>query len=56
MTSYQMMIDTLNSQLFKMWQNGYNKQPWNEENAKELSHTILRQVEIFKMNQVEVNK
>jgi hypothetical protein len=56
MTSYQMMIDTLNSHLFKMWQNGYNRETWNEENAKEISHTILRQVEIFKKNQVQVTR
>jgi len=56
MTNYQMMIDTLNSHLFKMWQNGYTHEPWSEENAKELSRTILRQVEMFKMNQVEVKQ
>jgi hypothetical protein len=54
MTKYQMMIDTLSSHLFRMWQNGYNHKSWNEENAREISRTILRQVETFKMNQVEV--
>jgi len=53
MTNYQMIIDTINSQLFKVWQSGYTQQPWNEQNAKELSNTILRQVEHFKMNQVD---
>lgn len=56
MTNYQMIIDTINSQLFKVWQNGYNQQPWNEENAKEVSNTILRQVEQFKMNQIDGGK
>jgi len=51
MTNYQMIIDTINSQLFKVWQSGYKQELWNEENAKELSNTILRQVEQFKMNQ-----
>ena len=51
MTNYQMIIDTINSQLFKMWQSGYKQELWNEENAKELSNTILCQVEQFKMNQ-----
>jgi len=53
MTLYQMMIDSINSHLFKMWQDGYNKQSWNEENAKEIAHTILHQVETFKKRQIE---
>lgn len=51
MTKYQMLIDTINSHLFKVWQDGYNQKSWNEENAKELSNTIIRQVELFKINQ-----
>lgn len=49
MTDYQMIIDTLASRLFKVWQEGYRQESWNEENAKELANTILRDVEIFKM-------
>lgn len=54
MTNYQILIDTLNTHLFKMWQNGYNQQAWNEENAKEIAHTILYQVETFKKRQAEL--
>jgi len=54
MTKYQMLIDTINTQLFKMWQSGYNQEFWNEENAKEVSHKIVRQVETFKIKQVEI--
>ena len=49
MTDYQMIIDTLASRLVKVWQEGYRQESWNEENAKELANTILRDVEIFKM-------
>lgn len=55
MTDYQMIIDTLASRLFKVWQEGYRQESWNEENAKELANTILRDVEIFKMKKVGGN-
>lgn len=51
-----MMIDTITSHLFKIWQDGYNQQPWNDENAKELANTILRQVEHYKIMQTEIKE
>ena len=51
MTTYQMLLDSLSSYLFKMWQSGYHKEVWNEENAREMAKLIVHDVEMFKMMQ-----
>lgn len=51
MTTYQMLLDTLSTHLFKMWKSGHRKETWNEENAREIARLILHDVEMFKMMQ-----
>lgn len=51
MTTYQMLVDTMCSRLFKFWQDSYDKTAWNEENAKELAKLMIHDVEMFKMMQ-----
>jgi hypothetical protein len=51
MTNYQMLVDSICSRLFKLWQEGHNKTLWNEENAKEMAKLIIHDVEMFKMIQ-----
>jgi hypothetical protein len=51
MTSYQMLVDSICSRLFRLWQDGCNQESWNEEDAKKIAKLIIRDVESFKMNQ-----
>jgi len=51
MTSYQMLVDSICSRLFRLWQNGCNQESWNEEDAKKIAKLIIRDVESFKINQ-----
>ena len=46
-----MLVDSICSRLFKLWQEGHNKTLWNEENAKEMAKLIIHDVEMFKMIQ-----
>lgn len=55
MTSYQILIDTVMSELFNVWKDGANGEAWNEESAREISKLIVKDVEIFKIRQTEGN-
>ena len=55
MTSYQILIDTVMSELFNVWKDGANGEAWSEENAREISKIIVKNVEVFKIRQTEGN-
>ena len=43
-------MDTISTELFYYWQNGYDNKIWDEETAKKVSHKILTLVEKFQEN------
>ncbi len=47
MTRYDMLIDSIATQLFNSWEDGVNGEQWNDEEAKKVSHDILELVEDY---------
>jgi hypothetical protein len=54
MTSYQMLLDSICSDLFKVWQDGCNQESWDEPSAKQMAKQIIKNVESFKLMQQDV--
>jgi hypothetical protein len=47
MTKYDRLINTISTQLFTLWKDGYEQHPWSEENSKKIAHSILTLVEKY---------
>ena len=47
MTRYDMLIDSITTELFNYWEDAVNGEQWNDDAAKQTAHQILEMVEDY---------
>lgn len=56
MTNYDILIDTIASELYSFWQDGCNGERWSDDLAKSAAHHILEEVEEFQSKRAVPNQ
>lgn len=56
MTNYDMLIDTICSELYSYWKDGCNGEMWDDQLAKSTAHHILEEVEEFQSLRTKLQK
>jgi hypothetical protein len=56
MTKYDVLIDSICSELYTLWVDGCNGEKWDDQLAKSTAHHILEMVEEYQSQQCKLKQ